>query len=113
MTDERALVLRAVELLEEKKAENVVVIDLNDVPIPTSYFVVTEADNPAHAKGLVNGLREGMPFKPNHSEGFTERKWIVLDYGDFVVHVFDKEARAFYDIESLWADHIVETLAEL
>ena len=66
-----------------------------------------------HAKALVNALRKGMPHKPNHSEGFVERRWIVLDYGDFVVHVFEREARQFYDIESLWADHIVERLADI
>ncbi|MGB2982980.1 MAG: ribosome silencing factor [Candidatus Bipolaricaulia bacterium] len=110
MTEERALVRRAIDVLESRKAENIVVVDLNDVPIPTSYFIIAETDNPAHAKALVNALRDGMPFKPNHSEGFVERKWIVLDYGDFVVHVFDKEAREFYDIESLWADHLVDVV---
>lgn len=113
MTDERALVRQAIALLEDRKAENIVVIDLNDVAIPTSYFVIAETDNTAHAKALVNALRKGMPHKPNHSEGFVERRWIVLDYGDFVVHVFEKEAREFYDIESLWADHIVERLEDI
>lgn len=113
MTDERALVREAIAVLEERKAENIVVIDLNDVAIPTSYFIIAEADNTAHAKALVNALRKGMPHKPNHSEGFVERRWIVLDYGDFVVHVFEREARQFYDIESLWADHIVERLADI
>jgi ribosome-associated protein len=108
VTDERALVRLAIALLEERKAENIVLIDLNDVAIPTSYFIVAETDNATHAKALVNALRKGLPHKPNHSEGFTERRWIVLDYGDFVVHVFEKEAREFYDIESLWADHIVD-----
>jgi len=113
MIDERQLVRRAIELLEERKAENIVVIDLNDVAIPTSYFVIAETDNTAHVKALVNVLRKGMPHKPRHSEGFVERRWVVLDYGDFVVHVFDREAREFYDIESLWADHIVEHLADV
>jgi ribosome-associated protein len=108
VTDELAVVREAIALLEERKAENIVLIDLNDVPIPTSYFLIAETDNPAHAKALVNALRKGLPHKPDHSEGFTERRWIVLDYGDFVVHVFEKEAREFYDIESLWADHIVD-----
>ena len=108
MIDEKALVRQAIALLEDRKAENIVVIDLNDVGIPTSFFIVAEADNTAHAKALVNALRKGMPHKPDHSEGFAERRWIVLDYGDFVVHVFERQAREFYDIEALWADHIVE-----
>jgi len=108
VTDERNLVRQAIELLDDRKAENIVLIDLNEVPIPTSYFIIADTDNTAHAKALVNVLREGLPIKPNHSEGFKERKWIVLDYGDFVVHVFERGARAFYDIESLWSDHVVD-----
>ncbi|MFC2081575.1 ribosome silencing factor [Candidatus Bipolaricaulota bacterium] len=107
MMDERGLAREAVRLIEDHKGENVVIIDLNDVSIPTSYFVVAGADNPTHAKALVNALRKGLPRKPLQSEGLSERKWIVLDYGDIVVHVLEKEAREFYDIESLWADHIV------
>jgi ribosome-associated protein len=107
MIDERRLALEAVRLMEDRKGENVVVIDLGDVSIPTSYFVVAGADNPTHAKALVNALRKGLPMKPLRSEGVTERKWIVLDYGDIVVHILEKDAREFYDIESLWADHIV------
>jgi ribosome-associated protein len=108
VTSELTLVHRAIEILEQRKGERIVIIDLCDVSIPTSYFVVAGADNPVHAKALVNALREGLPVKPRHSEGVVERRWVVLDYGDFVVHLFDREAREFYDVESLWADHIVE-----
>jgi len=108
MTDERSLVREAVRLIEDRKGEDAVVIDLSDVSIPTSYFVVVGADNPVHAKALINALRQGLPVKPSHSEGVSERKWVVLDYGDIVVHILEKDAREFYDIESLWADHIVD-----
>ena len=108
MTDERSLAREAVRLIEDRKGEDVVVIDLSDVSIPTSYFVVAGADNPAHAKALINALRQGLPSKPVRSEGVSERKWVVLDYGDIVVHILEKDAREFYDIESLWADHIVD-----
>ena len=107
MTDERALVRQAVETIEGRKGENIVVIDLSDVSIPTSYFVIADAENPTHVKGLITALREGLPIKPLQSEGVSERKWVVLDYGDIVVHIFDRKARDFYDIDSLWADHIV------
>ncbi len=108
MTDERTLVRDAVRLIEDRKGEDVVVIDLSDVSIPTTYFVVAGADNPVHAKALINALREGLPIKPSRSEGVAERKWAVLDYGDIVVHILEKDARKFYDIESLWADHLVD-----
>lgn len=107
MTDD--LVRRAVALIAEKKGENTVVIDLRDSPIPTDYFVVTQGQNPVHVKAIVSGLMEAFPHKAAHREGLSERRWVVLDYGEIVVHVFLREAREFYDIESLWADHIVET----
>ena len=71
MTDERSLVREAVRLIEDRKGEDVVVIDLSDVSIPTSYFVVVGADNTAHAKALINALRKGLPVKPSRSEGVS------------------------------------------
>lgn len=111
MNDEQ-FIRSIVDVLEEKKGEDVAVIDLRNVPLPTSYFVVASADNAVHAKALVTALRKGLDRKPDHSEGTDERTWIVLDYGDIVVHLFQSSAREFYDIESLWADHLVsiETL---
>jgi len=108
MTDEHDLLREAIRLIEDRKGEDIAVIDLSDVSIPTSYFVVVGVDNAVHAKALVNALRTGLPSKPTRSEGLSERKWVVLDYGDIVVHVLENEAREFYDIESLWADHLVD-----
>jgi ribosome-associated protein len=105
--DELQLVERMIALLEDRKAEDVSLIDLRDVSIPTGFFVIASADNPVHAKALVNALRVGLPIKPNHGEGLAERRWIVLDYGDVVVHLFQRDAREFYDIESLWSDHLI------
>ncbi|RLE34919.1 ribosome silencing factor [Candidatus Acetothermia bacterium] len=99
---------RAIAILEEKKAQGLVVIDLSEVSIPTEHFVVVGTDNPVHARALVNALRVGLPVKPLHSEGLEERRWIVLDYGEFVVHILEGEAREFYDIESLWADYTID-----
>ena len=108
MMAELDVLRRAIAILEEKKGERIVVIDLSEVSIPTGHFVVVGTDNPVHAKSLVNALRLGLPVKPLHSEGLEERRWIVLDYGDFVVHILEREAREFYDIESLWADYLVD-----
>ncbi len=106
--DEETLLHTAIDLITEKKGERVVAIDLRDVSIPTSYFVIAEGDNPVHIKAIVSNLMEKYPYKAHHREGLSERRWVVLDYGDIVIHVFLREAREFYDIESLWADRIVE-----
>jgi ribosome-associated protein len=104
---ELSLLRRAAKIIEEKKGEGVVAIDLTDVSIPTSYFLIAEADNPVHAKALVSALREALPERPFHTEGLSERRWVVLDYGDVVIHIFERDARIFYDIESLWSDHLM------
>jgi len=106
--DEVTLLNTAIGLIAEKKGTRIVTIDLRDVSIPTSYFLITEADNPVHIKAIVSTLMEKLPRKALHREGLSERRWVVLDYGDIVIHVFLHEAREFYDIESLWADHIID-----
>lgn len=107
MNEDIAMVRKAIEIIEDRKGENVVVIDLSDVSMPTSYFVICEADNSVHMKAIASHFMKGFPIKARHREGLSERRWVVMDYGDIVVHIFHREARAFYDIESLWADHIV------
>ncbi len=107
MNEEIALIQKAIEIIEEKKGENVVIMDLSDVSMPTSYFVIGEADNSVHMKAIASHFMKSFPIKTLHREGLSERRWIVMDYGDIIVHIFQKDARAFYDIESLWADHIV------
>ncbi len=106
--DETDLLRAAATLIDEKKGEETVIIDLQEESIPTSYFLITEADNPAHVKAIISNLSENLPAKLLHREGLRERRWVILDYGQIVIHVLSKEARAFYDIESLWKDRIID-----
>ncbi|MEA3239397.1 MAG: ribosome silencing factor [Candidatus Bipolaricaulota bacterium] len=108
MNSENHVLDTIIDLIEERKGTRTVVIDLRDAPIPTEYFVIAEGENPVHVKAIISALRLNLPHKPLHREGVSEQRWVVLDYGDIVVHVFTKEARDFYDIESLWADHIMK-----
>ena len=112
MNEEQTLVRAAIDLIDAKKGENIVIVDLTDVSIPTSYFVIAEADNSVHLKAIASDFMKSFPASSRHREGWSERRWVVLDYGDIVVHLFQKDARAFYDIESLWGDHIV-SMAEM
>ena len=107
MNEEAVMVRKAIEIIEDRKGENIVIIDLSEVSIPTSYFVIGEADNSVHLKAIASNFMKNFPVKARHREGLSERRWVVMDYGDIIVHIFHKDARAFYDIESLWADHIV------
>ncbi len=106
-SDEQRWVRQAIDLIEARKGENIVVVDLSESSIPTSYFVIAEADNAVHLKAIATAFMTQFPLSPQHREGWEERRWVVMDFGDMIVHLFQRDARAFYDIESLWADHIV------
>lgn len=104
---EGELLRRAAELIEGKKGERLVVVDLRDASIPTSFFLIADGENPIHVRAMAEELLAKMPIVPQHTEGMGEGRWVLLDYGDFVVHLFHKEARAFYDLEGLWSDREV------
>lgn len=98
------LVREILRLIEEKKGEQTVILDVADAPLGTDYFIITEADNPKQLRAIAENIKEGLPREPLAWEGFDSSIWIVLDYGDVIVHVFDKEARRFYDLEGLWGE---------
>jgi ribosome-associated protein len=88
-----------------KKATDVVILDLRKVTEFTDYFVLASAANQrqllAVADAVMEALRE-QGLRPSHIEGYPKQEWILLDYGDFVFHVFTPRMRAFYDLERLW-----------
>ncbi|MCD6069429.1 MAG: rsfS [Bacteroidetes bacterium] len=98
-----------VEGLQEKKAKNIVVLDLTKLSNPvTDYFVVADADSRTHVEAIADSVEEVVGKKtgekPYHSEGHQVGEWILVDYINIVVHVFQKETREYYNIEALWAD---------
>ncbi|QAA76401.1 MAG: Ribosomal silencing factor RsfA [Candidatus Bipolaricaulis sibiricus] len=99
---ERALLDRAAALLAAKKGARLTVVDVGASSIPTSYFLIASGENPVHVRALGNELLAKMPLAPRRVEGMREGRWALLDYGDFVVHLFHDEVRAFYDIEGIW-----------
>jgi ribosome-associated protein len=98
-----ALVLAAAEA---KKAEDVKVLQLpKESSAFTDYFVVCSGSNPRQVQAIADEVDERLSkegFEPNHREGYDHGEWILLDYVDFVVHIFNENARKFYDLERLW-----------
>jgi ribosome-associated protein len=96
----------AVRAALAKKAERVVVLDLRQGTAFTDFFVVCSGQNARQVKAIVDAvedsLRKGHQQKPLHVEGYGESEWVLLDYFDFVVHVFTPETREFYALERLW-----------
>jgi ribosome-associated protein len=113
--DER--ILTAIHAAGEKKAIDTVVLDLREIATFTDYFVIVSGTNErqiqAISDGVVDTLKKGGT-PAARVEGYKTAEWILLDYGDFVVHVFDDKARKFYDLERLWRESKrVELPAEL
>lgn len=100
-------VVRAVELAKERKADNVVALDLRGISSVTDFFVIatgrSDVQVRAIAERIVEGLRE-KGRKPSHVEGMRGGRWALADYVDMVVHVFHPETRDFYRLEQLWGD---------
>ena len=94
-----------VSLVEEKMAEEVLVLDLRGVSSMTDYFLICHGSSDRLVQAISDHLLEMMKEKGVRAlgvEGYTEGRWILLDFGDLVIHVFFEETRRFYDLERLW-----------
>ena len=98
----------AIRCAEEKKAVNMIVLDLREIASFTEFFMIASGTNQRQVQAIADEINEQLKKqlkrKPVRIEGYSGAEWVLLDYGDFVVHLFDKEARDFYDLERLWRD---------
>jgi ribosome-associated protein len=98
----------AVEAARDKKAENIVVLDLRNAGGFTDYFVICTGTNPRQITAIADSVRETLKRdfdeRPALAEGVDRSEWILLDYFNFVVHIFSRECRAFYGLERLWGN---------
>lgn len=100
-------VLLAVRAAADKKAEDLVVLDLRAVASFTDYFIICTGMNARQVQAVADSVEERLRNsgkRPLHVEGRSNAEWILLDYGDFIVHAFNPAARRFYDLERLWRD---------
>ena len=97
----------AVSTLEEFKATDVVVLDLRRLSDATDYFVIASGSSDTHVRALAEHVMEECGrrgVRPHHVEGLAAGRWVLIDFVDFVVHVFHPSLREFYQLERLWAD---------
>ena len=95
----------AIEAARDKKATGVVVLDLKKAGAFTDYFVICSAANPRQVQAIADAVEhalKGQKQRPSLVEGYARAEWVLLDYFDFVVHVFSKHARDFYGLDRLW-----------
>jgi ribosome-associated protein len=98
---------KIVEIASDRKAEDIVMLDITKVSIIADYFVICSGTGDRHVKAIARGiddkLREDDDIKPINMEGITEGTWVLMDYGDVLVHIFEPATREFYRLEQLWA----------
>ena len=106
----------AYQALEEKKAEDIRVINIEQVSVLADYFLIASGTNRNQTQAMADNVEEMLHkagYQPRQTEGYQTANWILMDYGDIIVHIFDTENRLFYDLERIWRDGKAITLEDL
>jgi ribosome-associated protein len=97
----------AIKAVIEKKAEELVALDLREIASFTDYFLICSGTSTRQVQAIADEVVEKLKeqgARPLHVEGYSSGQWVLIDYGDMIVHVFEQRAREFYDLERLWRD---------
>lgn len=97
----------AIGALEDKKAEDIKIIDISEVSVLADYFIIAGGNNHSQIQALCNNVEEKLGragYPVNQVEGYDTANWILMDFGDVIIHIFDKENRLLYDLERIWRD---------
>ena len=97
----------AIAALEDKKAEDVRLIDISDVSVLADYFIIASGNNRAQVQAMADEVEECLGragAEPRQIEGYQSANWVLLDFGDVIIHIFDAQNRLFYDLERIWKD---------
>ena len=112
----KEMVKLAVQALEDKKGEDIKVIDITEVSVLADYFIIANGKNDSQVHALVDAVEEELDkngFTVKQREGYGLGSWVLLDFGEIIVHVFDRENRLFYDLERIWRDGKTVGIEEL
>ena len=114
----KELVKTITEAIQEKKGSNIMIADLKKIEgTICQYFVICTGNSPTQVEAITESVgdmvRERLKEKPAHVVGLENAQWVAMDYGQIIVHIFQREPRAFYDIENLWCDGKVTEIADI
>lgn len=118
MADEKAkeMTRLAYKALEDKKAVDIKIINIEEVSILADYFIIASGTNRNQVQALADNVEESLHkagYPARQTEGYRTANWILQDFGDIIVHIFDSENRLFYDLERIWCDGRVMDIDEL
>ena len=95
---------KIISLAKDKKAEDIVAMNVSKITSLSEYFVICSAKNLIQVKAIADNIKDNMQENPWRTEGYENGTWIILDYVDIVVHIFFEETRHYYDLEKIWFD---------
>lgn len=107
VSTEKMMAQIACKAIDDKKGQDIKVIDIHEVSVIADYFVIASGSNSNQVQAIVDNIEEQLGragFEAKQIEGNRNSSWILMDYGDVIVHVFDEENRLFYDLERIWRD---------
>ncbi len=113
--DSKELAYLTAKLIQNKKGENIKILDLTNLTPVTDFFVICTATSEPQAKAIADHVSEETKKKmerPWHSEGYQNLSWVLLDYVNVVVHIFLPESRKFYNLEGLWGDAVITEIKD-
>lgn len=94
--------------IDELKGQDTVVLNVQEFLVPTSYMVITSADNPKQLRAIREAVEQCLDIKALQYEGQDSQQWMVVDFGSIIVHVMSEDARSFYELDELWEGNAVE-----
>ena len=106
----------AIQAMEDKKAEDIKVIDISEVSVIADYFLIAGGTNPNQIRAMCDNVQEVLGragFDCRQIEGYETANWVLMDFGDVIVHIFDKENRLLFDLERIWRDGKIMDAGEL
>ena len=106
----------AYEALDDRKGEDITIIDISEVSVLADYFIIANGTNDNQVRAMVDAVEEELGkagFDVKQREGYGQGSWVLMDFGNVIVHVFDKENRLFYDLERIWRDGKFVEVTEL
>lgn len=116
MNQSKEMALLAYNALEDKKSEDIRVIEIGNISVIADYFIIANGNSSSQVSAMVDAVDEALGkkgYEPKRIEGVHSSGWVLMDYGDIVVHIFSKEDRLFYDLERIWRDGNTVSLEEL
>lgn len=111
--DAKQMVQAIAKACDDKQAKNIIALDMHNVSLVADYFLICHASNPRQVQAIAKAVKDMLDEKGisiKHTEGFDQAKWIVVDTGYVLCHIFQEEERSFYNLERLWGDALTVPL---